>query len=299
MQNYVEYVRVSNPTKPQLYPKFHPYHHILFYPQKLPCNFESSNNSKPTLTDMELMLTSENATWTTPKIDFKTCVKEFLDFVKNPSYMNQGATMILNEKISFIKQLLKFKALLLIIILPILIYTKRLTGASYNDLPDTWTTYLSIVIIAPIMEEIIFRYGLRYSKTILACLIWIPIYWIVKHTVPQSNLPLSIGLSLLSIPIIRFAMKPFDAQLEKLWIRGFPFLFHVFAITFGLIHLSNYSNISNYFLAIPLVSSQFVSGYVLGFVRMKFGLIYSMGLHFVWNFFATITLFVELIAKFF
>ena len=75
------------------------------------------------------MLTSENATWTTPKIDFKTCVKEFLDFVKNPSYMNQGATMILNEKISFIKQLLKFKALLLIIILPILIYTKRLTGA--------------------------------------------------------------------------------------------------------------------------------------------------------------------------
>jgi membrane protease YdiL (CAAX protease family) len=87
--------------------------------------------------------------------------------------------------------------------------------------------------------------------------------------------------------------------MKKLWIRSFPFLFHVFAITFGLVHLSNYSHISNYFLAIPLVSSQFVSGYVLGFVRMKFGLIYSMGLHSVWNFFAFIALFVKLIAEFF
>lgn len=248
---------------------------------------------------MELMLTSENITWTTPKMNFKTCVKEFLDFVKNPSYINQNTTMVLHEKVSFIKQLLKFKGLLLIVILPLMLFTKHLTGAVSDDLRDTWTTYLSIVMIAPILEELIFRYGLRYSKTILACLIWFPVYWITKHTVPQNILPLAIGLSFILILIIRFAMKPFDVQLEKLWIRGFPFLFHVFAITFGLIHLSNYSNISNYFLAIPLVCSQFVSGYVLGFVRMKFGLVYSMGLHSVWNFFATITLFVELIAKFF
>lgn len=248
---------------------------------------------------MELMLTTEKTNWFTLTTYFKTCVKEFLDFVKNPSYMNQDATMILNEKISFIKQLLKFKALLLIIILPILIYTKRLTGASYNDLPDTWGTYVAIVIIAPIMEEIIFRYGLRYSKTILACLTWLPIYWLLKYTVSESNFMMAMGLSFLSIPVMRFAMKPFDVQLEKLWIRGFPFLFHVFAITFGLVHLSNYSHITNYFLAIPLVSSQIVSGYVLGFIRMKFGLVYGMGLHSVWNFFTSIALFVELIAKYF
>jgi membrane protease YdiL (CAAX protease family) len=248
---------------------------------------------------MELTLTSEKTSWFTPTSQFKTCVKEFLAFVKNPSYINQDTAMLLSEKVSFIKQLLKFKALLLIVIVPILIYTKRLTGASYNDLPDTWGTYLAIVMIAPILEEIIFRYGLRYSKTMIACLIWFPIYWIIKHTVPQSNLPLAIGFSFFSIPIIRFALKPFDVQMEKLWIRGFPFLFHVFAITFGIIHLSNYSNISNCFLAIPLVSSQIVSGYVLGFIRMKFGLIYSMGLHSAWNFFASFTLFVELIAKFF
>jgi uncharacterized protein len=248
---------------------------------------------------MELTLTSEKTSWFTPTTYFKTCVKEFLNFIKNPSYIAENTSMTLNEKVSFIKKLLKFKALLLIILVPILIYTKRMTGAISDDLQDTWTTYLSIVIIAPIMEEIIFRYGLRYSKTIIACLIWIPIYWIVKYTVSESNLPLAIGLSLLSIPIIRFALIPFDIQLEKLWIRSFPFIFHTFAITFGLVHLSNYSHINNYFLAIPLVSCQIVSGYVLGFIRMKFGLIYSMGLHSVWNYFATITLFVELIAKFF
>ena len=245
------------------------------------------------------MLTSENTTWTTPKNDFKTCVKEFLDFVKNPSYINQNTTMILQEKVSFINQLLKFKALLLIVILPLIIYAKRFTGASRYDLPDTWTTYLYIVMIAPILEEFVFRYGLRYSKTIIACITWIPIYYVLKYTISENNLPLAIGLSLLLTLIIRFALTPFDVQLEKLWIRVFPFFFHVFAITFGLIHLSNYSNISNYFLAIPLVSSQIVSGYVFGFIRMKFGLIYSMGLHSAWNFFTSIALFVELIAKFF
>jgi hypothetical protein len=158
---------------------------------------------------MELTLSPEKTNWFTPTTYFKTCVKEFLDFFKNPSYIAENTTMTLNEKVSFIKQLLKFKALLLIVILPLIFYTKRLTGAISIDLPDTWGTYLAIVIIAPILEEIIFRYGLRYSKTIIACLIWIPIYWIVKHTVPQSNLPLSIGLSLLSIPIIRFALIPF------------------------------------------------------------------------------------------
>lgn len=247
---------------------------------------------------MELTLTPEKTNWFTPTTYFKTCVKEFLDFVKNPSYIAENTTMTLNEKVSFIKKLLKFKALLLIILVPIIIYTKRMIGATRDDLQDTWTTYLTIVMIAPIMEEIIFRYGLRYSKTVLACLTWIPIYYILKYTVSESNFMMAMGLSFFSIPIIRFALKPFDIQMKKLWIRCFPFLFHVFAITFGLVHLSNYSHLNNYFLAIPLVSTQIVSGYVLGFVRMKFGLIYSMGLHSAWNFFASITLFVELIAKF-
>jgi membrane protease YdiL (CAAX protease family) len=248
---------------------------------------------------MELTFTSEKLSWIKPKTNFKTCVKEFLDFVKNPSSIAENTTITLIEKVSFIKQLLKFKVLLLIVILPLLIYTKRLTGATRDDFDATWTTYLSIVIIAPILEEIIFRYGLRYSKTIITCLTWIPLYWLIKYTVSESNFTMAIVFSLLPIPIIRFALKPFDIQLEKLWKRYFPFIFHVFAITFGLVHLSNYSHINNYFLAIPLVSSQTVSGYVLGFIRMKFGLIYSMGIHSAWNFFVTITFLVELIAKFF
>lgn len=248
---------------------------------------------------MELIFTSEKNAWITPKNGFKICVKEFLEFVKNPSYIIENTTMALNEKVSFITKLLKFKVLLLIVIIPLFVYAKRMTGAKEDDWKDTWTMYLSIVIFAPIIEEIIFRYGLRYSKTIIACLAWLPIYWIIKYTVSESNLTMAIGFSFFSIPIIRFALKPFDEQLENLWKRSFPFIFHVFAITFGLVHLSNYSHISNYFLAIPLVSSQIVSGYVLGFIRMKFGLIYSMGLHSVWNFFATITFLFELIAKFF
>lgn len=38
---------------------------------------------------MELTFTSENTTWNIPKMDFKTCVKEFLDFVKNPNWQKR------------------------------------------------------------------------------------------------------------------------------------------------------------------------------------------------------------------
>lgn len=71
------------------------------------------------------------------------------------------------------------------------------------------------------------------------------------------------------------------------------------AVGFGLMHLTNYTGISNYLFAVPLVSSQIVSGYVLGFVRMKFGFGYSVALHAAWNFVAGFGLLMGLVAKFF
>jgi hypothetical protein len=248
---------------------------------------------------MELLLTNKELTLTTQKSHFKTCVNEFLDYIKDPRFIAQNTTMTLSEKVSFIKELLKFKFLLLIFIVPLIVYAKRLTGATSVGWENNWTSYFSIVIMAPIMEEIMFRYGLKFSRTVITFWAWLPVYYIIKYTVSDDSMGKAIGLSSILIPILWIIIETFRLNFERMWRVNFTLFFHISAIVFGLIHLSNYSNISNYFLAIPLVSSQIILGYVLGFVRMKFGLFYSMGLHSVWNFITSIAFLVPLILKLF
>ncbi|PWK28572.1 CAAX prenyl protease-like protein [Arcicella aurantiaca] len=249
---------------------------------------------------MELTFTPANVSWNRPKSEYKKMAQEFLNYIKNPSYVFEESTMPLQLKIASIKQLLKFKLSLLPIIFLVIFITKKLTGAESVAWDKNWTNYLMIVAFAPIFEELTFRYALRCSKTAIAVMILMVVWLIVKFTVKSNqDIAFIVGITFSLIPVIRLAIKPFDNQLEKQWIRFFPFIFHFSAIIFGLMHLTNFEHINNYFLAIPLVCSQFVSGYVLGFVRMKFGLFYSMGLHAVWNFIASFPILIMLIAKLF
>ena len=249
---------------------------------------------------MELTFTPANVSWKRPKSEYKKMVHEFLNYVKNPTYTVEESTMPNQLKIASIKQLLKFKLSLLPVILLIIFFAKKLTGAESVAWDKNWTNYLMIVAFAPIFEELTFRYALKYSKTAISIMLVMVVWLIARFTVKSNqDIALIVGIAFTLIPVIRLAIKPFDNQLEKQWIRFFPFIFHISAIIFGLMHLTNFEHINNYFLAIPLVSSQFVSGYVLGFIRMKFGLIYSMGLHSVWNFIASFPILIMLIAKLF
>jgi len=249
---------------------------------------------------MELTFTPANVSWSRPKNKYKKMVHEFLEYVKNPNYTVEESTLTLQNKIASIKQLLKFKLSILPILLIVIFITKKLTGAESVAWDKNWMNYLMIVAFAPIFEELTFRYALRFSKTAIAIMLVMVVWLIARFTVKSNqDIALIVGIAFTLIPVIRLAIKPFDNQLEKQWIRFFPFIFHLSAIIFGLMHLTNFEHINNYFLAIPLVSSQFVSGYVLGFIRMKFGLIYSMGLHAVWNFITSFPILIMLIAKLF
>ena len=63
--------------------------------------------------------------------------------------------------------------------------------------------------------------------------------------------------------------------------RGFPWIFHLTAATFGLVHLGNYPEFS--LLAVPLVLPQLWAGLVLGHIRQKIGLIGGILAHMTAN----------------
>ncbi|CAM1374539.1 CPBP family intramembrane glutamic endopeptidase [Tenacibaculum xiamenense] len=108
--------------------------------------------------------------------------------------------------------------------------------------------------------------------------------------------------SKLTIFFITVIMAP---VVEELIFRGpltlfkqqrlFSFIFYSFAFLFGLVHITNYEISRNVILLTPiLVAPQFILGTYLGFIRIRFGLLWSILLHASYNaFFMFITFVAE------
>lgn len=243
-------------------------------------------------------LTLTNPTFVSIKNSFVTLIKDVLNYVKRPSYIQEDASLTVSEKIKSSIQLLILQFCMLPILVPIIQFTKEAIGAKTMVYKEDWFMYVAIVLLAPLSEEGIFRATLRFSRSAIALLVTIT-FITIGFVFDESNLHrgfMIIG-SLAVWPLISFALKPVHNQLEMFWAKAFPYIFHIIAISFGLIHLTNYTGITNIFLAIPLVFSQLIAGYVFGYVRMKFGLKYSIGMHITWNFIVSLSFLFELIAK--
>ncbi|WP_299624087.1 CPBP family intramembrane glutamic endopeptidase [uncultured Tenacibaculum sp.] len=66
--------------------------------------------------------------------------------------------------------------------------------------------------------------------------------------------------------------------------QAFKIAFYVFALIFGLVHLTNYTITTNVLLLTPiLVAPQIILGAYLGFIRVRFGLGWSILLHACYN----------------
>ena len=146
--------------------------------------------------------------------------------------------------------------------------------------------FIMAVIWAPLSEELLFRAQLRRFTGSLLFISFIcgaflsaiietnwaflvsPFIFIVLYLVYRYNLARSVTLKF------------------QFWERIFPWHFHLTAICFALVHLSNFEKgISLLPLGILYTLPQLVVGLVLGYARMNYGLKYSFALHAMYNFF--------------
>ncbi|MEH6513665.1 CPBP family intramembrane glutamic endopeptidase [Maribacter arcticus] len=66
--------------------------------------------------------------------------------------------------------------------------------------------------------------------------------------------------------------------------KYFPIILYIFTIAFGLVHISNFELTTQVLLLSPLlVAPQISVGFLLGYIRVKFGLFWSMALHACYN----------------
>ncbi|OZI71692.1 CPBP family glutamic-type intramembrane protease [Bordetella genomosp. 12] len=168
----------------------------------------------------------------------------------------------------------------LVLLGPIAVGAATLGGAQHRMNPEN-IPWLAAVVWAPLVEEMLFRYGLRRPlqalwvvPAILPALFWGAQFWTACITA---------AVVLLAIYSTR-RMGGFKRAPRRLYARHFGLVFHLVALAFAAVHLSNFSFTSMAWWLLPLlVLPQWLTGLVLGWMRVRRGIAASMALHAVFN----------------
>jgi len=147
-------------------------------------------------------------------------------------------------------------------------------------------TILLVCIFAPIIEEFLFRWHLR-KKYLSIYFVCFTLGLISNYFINSSFLTWPVYIFFLFVAlIVQGYFKRIDMRRRLVFHRrSFGYLFYYAAIIFGLTHLGNIKDLTLSDPAFPLfVSSQIFTGLSLGFIRIKYGLGYSMLLHGCFNF---------------
>ena len=117
------------------------------------------------------------------------------------------------------------------------------------------------VIVAPLFEEVMFRLILKFRSNLL-------ILWSI-----HIGVALHLGQK-------RSLLK----TARQVWDKFYGWIFYLMAVAFGLIHIMNFEPSLNIYLLAPiLVAPQILIGINLGYLRVKFGLIWSILFHALYN----------------
>lgn len=85
-------------------------------------------------------------------------------------------------------------------------------------------------------------------------------------------------------PIIEECIFRAPLFLFRKYTKGFKYVFYIIVLIFGFIHLSNFKISTTILIVSPLlVAPQIIAGLLLGYIRVRLGLLYSILLHALFN----------------
>jgi len=156
---------------------------------------------------------------------------------------------------------------------------------------DSISVFLMITVLGPLFEEILCRLNLKISKLNIAAFVVVLIMLIIKLFFVRGvkfQFYLYLG-GLLFFALIYCTIILYDFPLQKIetyWKSNFKNIFHLSAITFGILHLNNFEAIYWWMIVIsPLLTAPYIAlGYILGYIRMKYGFAYGWLIHTTINF---------------
>ena len=213
-------------------------------------------------------------------MNYKATVKNFIDYLKNPIDEKEDESTFGN-KVKTLINLFLFSLLAIYLYGILLAVLESIhwidAGVNVNSSIVYRYTYLKLillgVIIAPITEELIFRLPLRYKYN-----------YLFRWT------------AILIVSIKHVDKDICEEKIIACWNKYFRYFFYFIILIFGCVHFFNFSNYRNVWSwIIVLVFPQIIIGSILGYIRVRFSILWSMGYHAFHNFvffsFAFINLF--------
>jgi membrane protease YdiL (CAAX protease family) len=155
---------------------------------------------------------------------------------------------------------------------------------------STTALFILAVVIAPLMEELVFRFPLRYRRgailLLVLCLSMISFY--IFQNIFSAKINATISGTIAIMGFILIGSLSSEKGLEKIsnFLKNYyPWIFYLTAMMFAFAHIFNYDlPDEKWFLTPILVLPQLILGLFLGYVRLRFGIWASILMHAMNNF---------------
>jgi len=228
-----------------------------------------------------------------------TAINEFLCFYLYPSIPTLTSRSVF-RKISGTLSLL-FLNWFLLIVFGVLMTTLLVEAGFMKDpvlIKKAYPTLIVALILAglvvPVIEEVISRIWLIYSEKKMSIAIGtvasIVVYKLCYYTgIANGSVSLIVGVFSISFGVVTgfvlfSILKKLKVNLAEIFRNNVRSLSLISGIVFGYLHLVNYKLNLNLLLFSPIVLASYISGgLILSFIRVRYGILYSIAFHITHN----------------
>lgn len=169
----------------------------------------------------------------------------------------------------------------LLVLGPLAASIATVSGAQ-RRLDVLYLSWFQVVVWAPVIEEMVFRFGLRRPAVGLWLL---PVLIAALLMRPSLMAAASVMLACGAVAaVLAWRRYRWPWRWLRLYRDGFPAVFHLATLAFACLHLFNFRLGNAGWLMLPLlVLPQWATGLVLGWMRVRFGIGASIALHACFN----------------
>jgi membrane protease YdiL (CAAX protease family) len=211
----------------------------------------------------------------------------FLSFLRQPVYSERPEPS--RNKRAILSDIFRLYSLEISVLIPITLLisvVRGYLGASEDPISEFMEQTpllvlgLAVVVIAPLLEELIFRLPLRFSAfNISLPLAFFVLFINVGHVGLKFTLAVAVGL------LVRYLLhhRVDRATGHAFYASYIGWIFYGSTVLFGALHIFNF-DAKTYFVAPLVVMPQMTAGLFLAFIRLRYGFWWSVLAHGFHNF---------------
>ncbi len=235
------------------------------------------------------------------KFTLKYFYRDFWQFLKNPT--TEAQRFPFSVKLAFQLFIGFFLIRFLTILVEVFGFRPFILSFTGHELArqqidgNTTSLVVGALISAPIVEELAYRWGLRFSPLRTAVSIGLVVfYWLpyggtystsILRVLNQPGFYLMVGMGVLAglTAYALFKVPYLESLIRQKWSRSFGWVYYISALLFGLMHIFNVADLDLTILGLaPLITFQQIAlGFFNGYVRMRFGLAQAVAQHALFN----------------